>query len=165
MYYKNGLEVKRKAKFESRWTDKNRWDRMIWSVPSAKKSLIVTGIGDTIEATVELDMNMGEWLKVEKPLSDGTAYVEGMPSPRTGTPATTMSHTLSPETAKSGSSHTLSLDATLHIAQELSSPLTAAPDSTKLDIVGKEAEKHRVEHARNMRLRSIRRTKVREQNG
>jgi hypothetical protein len=36
MYYKNGLEVQRKGKFECSWTDEMKWDRMIWSAAEGK---------------------------------------------------------------------------------------------------------------------------------
>ncbi|EAT91297.2 hypothetical protein SNOG_01648 [Parastagonospora nodorum SN15] len=36
IFSKNGHEVMRKSKFESSWTDANRWSRTIWSAPSVK---------------------------------------------------------------------------------------------------------------------------------
>jgi hypothetical protein len=36
MYYKHGIEVKRKGKFECDWKDESKWDRLIWSAPDAK---------------------------------------------------------------------------------------------------------------------------------
>jgi hypothetical protein len=36
MYYNDGIEVKRKGKFECNWTDERKWDRTIWSVVDKK---------------------------------------------------------------------------------------------------------------------------------
>jgi hypothetical protein len=36
MYYKNGIEVKRKGKFRCNWTDERNWDRTIWSATDEK---------------------------------------------------------------------------------------------------------------------------------
>jgi hypothetical protein len=36
MYFKNGIEVKRKGKFEGDWTDQKKWDRTIWKGSSSK---------------------------------------------------------------------------------------------------------------------------------
>jgi hypothetical protein len=36
MYFKNGIEVKRKGNFEGDWIDENKWDRTIWRGSSSK---------------------------------------------------------------------------------------------------------------------------------
>ncbi|KAL5121488.1 hypothetical protein ACEQ8H_000560 [Pleosporales sp. CAS-2024a] len=53
MYFKNGIEVKRKAILERRCKDANHWDRTIWRAPSTvqvvrKNSLRLTPMLETI---------------------------------------------------------------------------------------------------------------------
>lgn len=109
-FSKNGHEVERKAKFESSWTDANRWSRTIWSAPSVKTVVKNADLARqsfqpswTLQATPK-----NEVIKKDEPWSDDDAKIDRKPSRRLSTPATTSSHTLS--SAKSASSNTLSQD-------------------------------------------------------
>jgi len=109
-FSKNGHEVERKAKFESSWTDANRWSRTIWSAPSVKT---VVKNADLARQSFQPSWTMqaaptNKVAKVDELGSDDVAKIDHKPPRRLSTPATTSSHTLSP--VESASSNTLSRD-------------------------------------------------------
>jgi hypothetical protein len=109
MYYKNGLEVERKARFESSWVDTNRWDRTIWSVPDVEKVVSKqAGVNNTptIRESIEVPVAPGTRTSAafkNDELRSDTATISSL---RPSTTPTLSSQSLSP--AKSGSSRTLS---------------------------------------------------------
>jgi hypothetical protein len=109
-FSKNGRQVERKAKFESSWTDANRWSRTIWSAPSVKT---VVKNADLARHSFQPSWTMqaartNKVVKGDEQGSDDVAKTGHKPPRRLSTPATTSSHTLSP--AESASSNTLSRD-------------------------------------------------------
>jgi hypothetical protein len=102
MYYKNGLKVKRKARFESTWMDRNRWDRTIWSVPSIKTGIekvdveIMSMVQESIEISVPPSAHTGTVVNGDEPWSDGVAKAKHVPSRCPVIPARMISHIQSP---------------------------------------------------------------------
>jgi hypothetical protein len=108
IFSKNGHEVKRKSKFESSWTDANRWSRTIWSAPSVSTVVKNADLaGQSFQPSWTLQaLPTNKVAKGGEPGSDGVAKIDRKQSRRLSTPATASSHTLSP--TKSTSSNTLS---------------------------------------------------------
>jgi hypothetical protein len=130
MYFENGLEVKRKGRFEVQWMDTNRWDRMIWSAGTVERTCIVP-VRESVEAFAEESVEASDRVQTYAKLledteqwSDDYSVMDAgeNQSPRTEHSTRSRSPTVSPGEAEPNSSQ----------APSPSSPLLKPKSSARL---------------------------------